>query len=72
MSPANPGEPNVICHFCGCQSPHAYTCGDCGHEFCLNCIETRTPNPPQTIYCPACGGYHVRRRTATAGPPEIA
>lgn len=60
MNPAGPGDPNVICHFCGCQSAHAYICGDCQNEFCLNCIETETPNPPQQIYCPACGGLNVR------------
>lgn len=70
MSPATPGDPNVICHFCGCQSPHAYACGDCGHEFCLNCIETRTPIPSQKLYCPACGGYHVRPRTDDATPSD--
>ena len=70
MNPATPGDPNVICHFCGCQSPHAYACGDCGHEFCLNCIETRTPIPSQKLYCPACGGYHVRPRTDDVTPSD--
>jgi hypothetical protein len=59
LLPATPGDPNVICHFCGCQSPHAYICGDCHHQFCLNCVSTETANPPQKIYCPACGGYNV-------------
>ena len=59
MNPAAPGDSNVICHFCGCQSPHAYTCGDCRHEFCLSCVPTETPNPPQKIYCPACGSYNI-------------
>lgn len=63
MTPASPGDPNVICHFCGCQSPHAYTCGDCQHDFCLNCVETQTPSPPQQLHCPACGSRNIRPTT---------
>jgi len=60
MNAAGPGDSNAICHFCGCPSSHAYTCGDCSHEFCLSCVSTGTPTSPQKIYCPACGGYNIQ------------
>lgn len=65
MCPASPGDSNVICHFCGCQSPHAYTCGDCRHEFCLSCVSTAIAQPPQKIYCPACGGFNIQPNSDT-------
>ncbi len=63
MTPATPGDPNVICHFCGCQSQHAYACRDCGHEFCLACVETDVPTPPQIVHCPACSSRNVQVQT---------
>ncbi len=61
LSPSQPGDPNVVCHYGRNMSPHAFVCRDCRREFYLQCIEVKTPTEAQRIVCPSCGGEDLER-----------
>jgi DNA-directed RNA polymerase subunit RPC12/RpoP len=69
MPPPDPGDAGLVCHYCRCLSPHTYSCADCGREFCLQCVPTRSPAPEQTIRCPGCGSRKIQRQDPAQDSP---
>ena len=60
MSPSQPGDDNIVCHYGRKTSPHAYVCRECRREFYLQCIEVKTPTAGQVITCPNCGSDNLK------------